>query len=639
MLNGFTITLVCAVIFIPLGYAGDKDKRLEQRSYSPSQGILYPNNVYFGDTHVHTNLSIDANGVGNKTLGPDEAYRFAKGETVLASNGMKAQLQRPLDFIVIADHAENLGLFSDLLSSQNDLLSTSKGKDLYSQYINLDQTLRQDWLLKLYLSSGFSINDVEQPVVTDQSYKRSVWHRVMAKADTYNDPGKFTAFIGYEWSSFGPTSVSWANGNVGNLHRVVLFKDGADKANQTVPFSAFDSTEPEDLWSYLEAYERVTGGDVLAIPHNGNVSRGAMFSLTDSDGRTLTKQYAKTRSRWEPLYEVTQIKGDSEAHPVLSPTDEFADFETWNGWPGTGEDVGQADRKPFEYARSAFKNGLGEQARLGANPFKFGLIGSTDSHTSLATADENNFWGKSAVAEPEYQRINNSYGRGSTRKTPWSSSGYAAVWATENTRQALFSAMKKKEVYATTGPRMTVRFFGGWHYDREDAFHPDLARVGYEGGVPMGGDLINPPKGISPSFLIRAVRDPEGANLDRIQVIKGWRDLQGELHEKIYHVALSDDRKPNKEGKVAPIKPSVDIANASYKNIVGDPELAVVWMDPDFNREELAFYYVRVLEIPTPRWPAYDAKFFNLKDIPEDVPMVIQERAYTSPIWYSPSKQ
>ena len=412
-----------------------------------------------------------------------------------------------------------------------------------------------------------------------------------------------------------------------------------------LPFSRFDSDDPEDLWRYLEQYEKQTGGQVLAIPHNGNVSNGGMFALVDFEGRPLIRDYALMRSRWEPLVEVTQIKGDGETHPILSPNDEFADYETWNAWGGrTYEGIkteGWERRKASEYARSALKLGLGQQAKLGINPFKFGMIGSTDSHTSFATADENNFFGKMSEAEPHVKRVLDPLVKLESYRSVlnWetAASGYAAVWAQENTRESLFAAMKRKEVYASTGPRMVVRFFGGWNYDATDALKSDLANIGYTKGVPMGGDLSNGPKGMSPNFLIRAVRDPDGANLDRVQVIKGWRAESGELNEKVYDVALSDNRKIRRNGKVRPVGSTVDIQDASYTNSIGDPELVVVWTDPDFKPDELAFYYVRVLEIPTPRWTAYDAKFFSLKELPEEIPMVTQERAYTSPIWYSPS--
>ena len=609
----------------------------EQKSYSLQVNASYPANLYWGDTHLHTNLSIDANSWGrNKNLGPEEAYRFAQGEKVTAHNGMQAQLKRPLDFIVVADHAEAMGVFHSLNTSDPHLKAIPAGKVLFER-LHAKRVNDSSYDLGLDLDNELWSKDIEDP---GYQYTQTVWDRVAKIADDNNQPGKFTTFIGFEWSSSGQRGK--------NLHRVVIFEGDAEKATQVTPITRNMTSDPEELWSYMADYQQKTDSDILAIPHNSNVSNGEMFSLQDFSGASISAGYAKTRSRWEPLLEVTQIKGDSEAYPLLSPDDEFADFETWNSWVETSFDLGadkvisewneeEKERKKSEYARSALKLGLQQQARLGVNPFKFGLIGSTDSHTALATADDNNYWGKFSSVEPSPNRLKMVY------KPDWpvhiwgsAASGYAGIWAQENTRESLFAAMKRKEVYATTGPRIAVRFFGGWTYQREDAFNPELAKVGYEKGVPMGGDLTQAPNDKSPAFLIRAVKDPDGANLDRVQVIKGWHDANGELHEKIYDVALSDERKPNWRGKVKPVGSTVDIANASYSNRIGDPELAVVWEDPDFDKNELAFYYVRVLEIPTPRWTAYDAKFFGLKDLPEEIPMVTQERAYTSPIWYTP---
>ena len=628
-------------------------KRFGQNSTSKGDasylGESYPANIYWGDTHLHTNLSVDAYTTGNRKLGPEEAYRFAKGEAVIVDNSITVKLRRPLDFLVIADHASNMGVMQRLEAKDTDLLASS---------------LAQKWALELQKLNDIATSDPKQHntrsialyrealvtgVAGDDDFRHSVWMDNAKLADVHNDPGKFIALIGYEWTEL-----------LYSLHRVVIFKDGAEKAGRVAPFSQFESNDPEKLWQYFAAYEKQFGGEVLAIPHNGNATRGFMFALENAKGNPLSVDYAKVRSRWEPLLEVTQIKGDSETHPLLSPEDAFADFETLSmGDLKPAVDTGAqssmieflrtkrgladhyqswADKswimrksnpsvmRQFEYARSGLKLGLEQQAKLGINPFKFGMIGSSDAHTSLSAVEEFHFLGNSmSKVKPDFA-------------SPWkmSAAGYAAVWAEENTRDSLFAAMKRKEVYASTGPRITVRFFGGWNYQTEDAFNPRLADIGYSKGVPMGGDLTHAPDNKSPQFLIRAVKDPDGANLDRVQVIKGWRDTNGELHEKIYNVALSDHRKPNWRGKVKPVGNTVDIANATYTNTIGDPELAVVWQDPDFNQDELAFYYLRVLEIPTPRWTAYDAKFLGLTDIPKDVPMLTQERAYTSPIWYSP---
>ena len=451
-------------------------------------------------------------------------------------------------------------------------------------------------------------------------------------ADEYNEPGKFTAFIGYEWTST-------PGGN--NLHRVVVFKDGAEKVSRVVPFSSFDSADPEDLWAYLEDYEEKTGGRVIAIPHNGNVSNGFMFDTKTLKGDPLTKDYAVKRSRFEPLHEMTQMKGDSETHPKLSPDDEFADYETWDKANLTGTQATTEEMLPGNYARSALKRGLKLEAELGANPYKHGFIGSTDSHTSLATAGENNYFGKASIMEPGPERWKHILIKSqtddslTTYASETTASGLAAVWARENTRAALFEAMERRETYATTGPRILVRVFAGWDFEPDDIHRADFAEHGYSHGVPMGGDLTKAPEGKAPNFLVRAVRDPDGANLDRVQVIKGWLDADGKTHEKVYDVALSDDRKAGADGKVPPVGNTVDVKTASYTNTIGDAGLFAHWKDPDFDPSQRAFYYVRVIEIPTPRWTAFDALRFNIK-MDDDVPMVHQERAYTSSIWYTP---
>ena len=618
-------------------------------SYSPRVDRSQPTNVYWGDTHVHTTLSSDAFIFGTR-LTPDDAYRFAKGEKIRAASGEEVRLRRPLDFLMVSDHAENMGVIARIAAGDEVLMETEAGKrtaEALNYPVSLVEALNADTddLLNAFNAATLMAIKADQGPAkglghadygTDARFGRSVWEEVIGNAERHNDPGKFTAFSGYEWTV--------AAGG----HRNVIFADGSERTSRVVPFSAFDSADPEDLWEYLDAYEEGTGGQALAIPHNGNLSGNSMFALTTRQGEPLTAAYARTRSRWEPLYEVTQIKGHGETHPSISPNDEFAGDEIFR-WgitksqpdskkpssPATGTEKARGPVEPRQnpvhsYARSALMLGLGQEAELGVNPFKFGMIGSTDSHTALATADQSNFWGKMPGNEPSRNRVVTGWN--------YNASGYAAVWAAENTREALFAAMRRREVYASTGPRMVVRFFGGWDYSACDAARPDLARVGYDKGVPMGGDLSEAPEGKAPTFLIRAVKDPDGANLDRVQVIKGWRDEDGELHERIYNVALSDGRTENPRGKVRAVGSTVDVGDASYTNQIGDPELAVVWADPDFNRGELAFYYLRVLEIPTPRWTAYDAKFYGLKDLPDDIPMVTQERAYTSPIWYTPTR-
>jgi hypothetical protein len=416
-----------------------------------------------------------------------------------------------------------------------------------------------------------------------------------------------------------------------------------------LPYTTSESFNPEELWTWMQDYEEKIGGRVLALAHNGNLSNGIMFPVetNPATGKPLTGDYAKRRIRWEPLYEVTQIKGDGETHAFLSPNDEFADYETWDQGNLNLSVPKTEDMLQYEYAREALKNGLKLEQQLGANPYKFGMVGSTDSHTALATAEEENFFGKHAGTEPEPHRAEHVVGQfGDKKYMGWEmvSSGYAAVWATENTREALFDAMMRKEVYATTGPRILVRFFGGWDFEPVDATNRLPADVGYTKGVPMGGDLRDAPDGKSPTFLVAALKDPYSGNLDRIQIIKGWLGTTGllfkdsALKEKVYDVvwADADRRKPGSDGKIPAVGSTVDVANATWANTIGDSDLITIWKDPDFDPAQHAFYYARVIEIPTPRWTAYDAKRFGVK-MPDQVPMTTQERAYTSPIWYTPA--
>ena len=573
-------------------------------SYSPHVDQSYATDVYWGDTHVHTHLSWDAYSKGNR-LTPDEANRFAKGETVIADNGQAVRLRRPLDFLMVADHSQNFGVLSHLAAGNPLLLEKDASKPLLELLKNIPATVRE----ALSASSDQTLKDLGEHAGSikrlwstydygaDRRFMRQVWDDVIVTAERHNDPGRFTSFIGYEWS---PKVI----------HRNVIFRDGEVRTSQVLPYSSFDSINPEDLWVYLKDYEDRVGGHVISVPHNPNLG-GDMFRLATFHGQSLTPEYAQLRSRFEPLTEVTQIKGDSETHPLVSPGDPFADYETWP----VNDKNPIREQKQLRYARPALMNGLDLGIKLGTNPFKFGMIGSTDSHTSLATADEDNFWGGGSTTEPSPYRMSSWY---------LSAAGYAAVWARENTREALFDAMKRKETYASTGPRITMRFFGGWDFTGKDAARPDLAHAGYTKGVPMGGDLTQAPAGKSPVFLIHAVKDPDGANLDRTQVIKGWRDTQGGLHEKIYDVAMSEDA----DGST--------VQDVTYMNSIGNPELSVTWTDPDFDRRSPAFYYLRVLEIPTPRWTAYDATFYGIEAVPDKIPLVTRERAYSSPIWYTP---
>jgi hypothetical protein len=466
----------------------------------------------------------------------------------------------------------------------------------------------------------------------DPEMMTPVWDDVVKAAERYNDPGKFTAFIGYEWTSL-------VRGN--NLHRVVIYRDGADKAGRVLPYTLGDSADPEDLWKALAAYEEKTGGRALAIPHNGNLSNGLMFDLETLSGQPITRAYAETRQRWEPLYESTQIKGDGEAHPLLSPDDEFADYETWDLGNLDMSEAKTDDMLLGEYIRSGLKRGLELEEALGVNPYKYGQIGSTDSHTSLPAVEEENFFGKHSGVEPSPERaahITLGGEKGAIYGYQMASSGYAAVWATENTREAIWDAMKRRETYATTGSRMLVRFFGGWDFVPEDALSRLPGGIGYSKGVPMGGTLGAAPAGKAPTFLVAAMKDPFNGNLDRIQIIKGWIGDDGEAHERVYDVVVSDGRTIDADGRCStPVGNTVDVANATWMNTIGDPELISVWVDPDFDPEQRAFYYARVIEIPTPRWTAYEALRFGI-EMPEGAEMTTQERAYTSPIWYTPGQ-
>jgi hypothetical protein len=598
-------------------------------AYSPYAGRNFAPEVYWGDTHLHTDISMDAGAFGNR-LGLDEAYRFARGEEVTATHAGPVRLSRPLDFLVVADHSDNMGFFPDMLAGKEHILSDPTGQDWYDRIQKGDGVSVALELIGLFSQGNFPEALVYTP---DSKPYKDAWARTVAAAEKYNDPGKFTAFIGYEWTSL-------VRGN--NMHRVVVYRDGGDKGGQMVPFTTVPpqgSVNPRDLWAWLENYEKTTGGDVLAIAHNGNLANGIMFPFIEQyDGKQLDKTYVEKRAMWEPLYEVTQIKGDGETHPFLSPDDEFADYETWDIGNLDVSEAKTDDMLAGEYAREALKRGLALQERLGTNPYQFGMIGSTDSHTSLATAQEDNFFGKHSGAEPGPERMTHPFmsnENGTIMGWQQVSSGLAAVWAKENTREAIFDAMERRETYATTGSRMMVRMFGGWNYTLADLNNRQPAFAGYAKGVPMGGELRPREGGKSaPSFMIYALRDPIGANLDRIQIVKGWY-TGDELHEKVYDVVWSGNRKPGADGKLPAVGNTVNVANASWTNTIGSPELATVWTDPDFNAGQRAFYYARVLEIPTPRWSTHDAFRFGI-DIPEGAPTSTQERAYTSPIWYNP---
>ena len=612
---------VCSLLLLVLGGLSMNAAAEGEAPYSGSVGQNYPKEVFFGDTHLHTRNSADAWSMGNLNLTPGDAYRFAQGSPVLAHNGMQVQLRRPLDFLVVSDHAEYLGAFYRFNVNDSLITKTDVGRQ-WQTYVE------EGDLAKFFGAFVNSMRNPEEDPALPAAVRQTVWSGVAKTADRHNKPGVFTAFSGYEWTSM-------ISGN--NLHRVVVFKDDADKVSQMIPFSGQDSLDPRDLWQALANYETATGGEVLSIAHNGNLSNGMMFPDETVGGSPIDEAYASLRARFETVYEVTQVKGDGEAHPILSPDDEFADFENWD-WDNIGRTQKKEDwMLPQEYARGALKRGLRFEDELGVNPFKIGLIGSTDGHNSISTPEEDNFFGKFPESEPGPARLENAMALDRLwQNSLLVASGYAAVWAKENTRAAIFDAIKRREVYATTGSRIKVRFFSGWEFDETDIHRPAMLDIAYGTGVPMGGDLSKAKRGQVPKFLVIAAMDADGARLDRIQIIKGWMDKAGKLQEKVYDVAWSDDRKLDKRtGKLPAVGNTVDVENATYLNTIGAPQLSTYWEDPDFDRAERAFYYARVLEIPTPRWTTYDSAYFNV-ELKDEVPSSIQDRAYTSPIWYTP---
>jgi len=601
--------------------------------YSPYARRQFPERPLWGDNHVHTSLSMDAGGFGNR-LPPEEAYRLARGEEVIASSGQPVRLSRPLDWLAVADHSDGMGLVDDLLAASPTVTQFEQGAR-WSEGFRAGGQEAVDATLDLITT--FSQGEVDPDLLASYSpgarRYAQIWDKVIDAAENYNEPGKFTTFIGFEWTSL-------VKGN--NLHRNVILRDGGDRARQVLPFTTEEpagSTDPLDLYKWLEAYESETNGSAIAFAHNGNLSNGLMFPVDEQyTGRALDETYVEQRAKWEPLYEVTQIKGDGETHPFLSPDDEFADYMTWDVGNLDLSEAKTDDMLAGEYAREALKNGLMLEEKFGTNPYKFGLIGATDTHTSLSTAEEDNFFGKHTGYEPSPDRLEHPFAQtdqGELFSWQQVASGYTAVWATENTRAALFDAMARKEVYATTGPRITVRFFGGWDFTDQDLNSRQPAFRGYDKGVPMGGDLTIAPEGKAPTFMVYALRDPIGATLDRIQIVKGWLDADGNTNEQVYDVSWSGDREPGTDGELPPVGNTVDVENANWSNTIGAAELGTVWTDPDFDPAQKAFYYVRVLEIPTPPWYAYDAFRFGV-DMPEGAPTSQQERAYTSPIWYSP---
>jgi hypothetical protein len=606
------------------------------KAYSPYAQRSFPSRVYWGDTHLHTGLSLDA-GLFGCILDHEDAYRLARGEEIKSSTGLPVKLGRPLDWLVITDHSDMMGVAFDIQSGAPNVMAVPKGKEWHEGFKKGGEAAGK---AAFDLITHFAQMKIPEKLLNDYSpgspIYNGIWEDITETADRFNDPGRFTALIGFEWTSV-PKGF--------NLHRNVILRDDGSRARQVIPLTTLPplgTQDPLDLYQWLEDYETKTGGQALSIAHNGNLSNGWMFpTLETYAGGKVDKNYVELRAKWEPLYEVTQIKGDGETHPGLSPTDEFADYENWDVGNLDLTELKKPDMLQREYAREALKIGLALEEKLGTNPYKFGMVGATDSHTGLTTAEEDNFFGKSTSVEPSATRISHPFIEsklGAIEGYKLVASGYQGVWATENTRKAIFDAMERKETYATTGPRMLVRFFGGWEFSDNDLRSRAPAFIGYEKGVPMGGDLIKTPKGKAPSFMVYALRDPIGANLDRIQIIKGWLDKKGKTQERIYDVAVSGGRKIGKDGRCKkPVGNTVDLEAANWMNTIGASELTAIWTDPDFDPKEKAFYYARVIEIPTPRWVLYDKVRLGAK-IPKEAKLIHQERAYTSPIWYTPKK-
>ncbi|SET40015.1 DUF3604 domain-containing protein [Thalassotalea agarivorans] len=629
------IATACAVSVITLSVnvALASDAKPD-KDYSPYANSTQPNNVYWGDSHLHTGLSLDAGLFGN-TVTVEEAYRLARGEQITSSTGIPVKLSRPLDWLIITDHTDMMGIATDIQKGAPNIVANKKGKEWHEGFKKGGKAAGE---AAFDLITNFSQMTLPEELVRDYSPGSevfgNVWKTIVNGAEKYNEPGLFTAFIGFEWTSV-PKGF--------NLHRNVILRDDAKKALMVQPPTTqppTGSTDPFSLYKWLEDYQKKTGGKAFAFAHNGNLSNGWMFpTVSTYHGGKVDKNYVTQRAKWEPHYEITQIKGDGEAHPYLSPDDEFADYETWAVGNLDITELKTNDMLKGEYAREALKQGLLLEKKLGVNPYKFGVGGATDSHTSLATGAEENFFGKSTSVEPNKDRINHPFVRsklGAIEGYMLVASGYTGIWAHENTREALYDAMERKETYATTGPRMKVRFFGGWNYTEKDLASNKADAIGYQKGVPMGGDLTkSTAKSKAPTFMVSALRDPESANLDRVQIIKGWMDSKGKLHERVYDVAVSDGRKIDKNGRAKqPVGNTVDVKTATWTNDIGDAYLAAVWTDPDFDKNENAFYYARVLEIPTPRWVLYDKVRMGTV-VPKEAELVGQERAYTSPIWYA----
>ena len=601
-----TLSILCSALLGAHAFAAD-------RVGEPGRGSGGKNplkNVYFGEQHLHTQNSPDAFAAGSRQTW-DEAYKWAKGEEVTLhtiTSSDKIKKSTPYDFVAITDHAEYFGVMPRMIDMKDPLSKSKLAKRLQKN----DPTAVGDILHDILTSTG-------RPEFTAPKLLQENWQSFIKIANQYNDPGKFTTLIAFEWTSI-------PNGR--NMHRNVFFRDDA---GPEAPFSSFDSFHPEDLWTYQEV-QRSIGVDNFAIPHNGNVSDGWMYSPNKFLAGPMDARYARRQALNEPLTEIIQTKGSSDTHPAMSPNDEFANFELFPNLIN----IGQPSQIKYGYIRQALVEGMILEDTLGSNPFKMGIVSGADSHSGYSNNEEFNFHGShGALEDTPKKRLNPVMNASGEMPSLLGSAGATAVWAEENTRAAIFDAMKSKETYGTSGTLIRLRFFGGWNYPKNLVDDKNFVIEAYKGGVPMGQDL---PKivGKAPTFAVWAMKDPESGNLDRIQIIKGFINKWGRTDEKIYDVAWSDKRKPDpKTGKLPSVGNTVDVKTAKYTNDIGDTQLGAVWTDPDFDPKQKAVYYVRVLEIPTPRWTTFDSIKSGLP-VPEGIPMTIQERAWSSPIWYTP---
>ncbi|MBM27170.1 MAG: hypothetical protein CME58_02210 [Halieaceae bacterium] len=598
--------------------------------------------LLWGDTHLHSTYSSDAFTNGNLTATPDTAYRYAKGMPVVHP-GHKARVQigTPLDFLVVSDHAEYLGVIRSLYLNSMETEGLSWRERIWTRFVQylLRDAIDNQSGRELFTSilpepadnavtamEGWEDDRVSGLIPRQPSVEIDTWKLITDTADAHNEPGQFTALIGWEYSLI-PGGA--------NLHRIVMGDINAEQAQTFAPFGFDDSSFPSDLWAWLEKTSESTGGNFIAIPHNSNISKGSMFDVRDIRGTDISANYAEIRRYWEPVVEITQIKGDSETHPVLSPDDAFAEFETYPYY--IQREWTDYVPQPGDYVRSALKTGLSLEASIGVNPYQFGLIGSTDAHTSLPSAEEDNFHGKMAT-DSVPSRKSGGWSDDARGTFGWgmSASGLAAVWATENTREAIIAAMRRREVYATSGPRIAVRTFAGLNLSSSALEAPSYPANLAERAVPMGGEIHGAGAEDQFAMVVEAQADPKSGYLDRIQVVKGWLDDDGATQERVYDVVWAGDNRLQSDGTLTPIGDSVDLATGLADNSIGAASLSTVWADPDFDADQAAFYYVRVLQIPTARHSLLDKLALADDSIDTRRPDTIQERAYTSPVWYRP---